>query len=90
MNPQIQTSHLPKPLEAIKLYGYFNSSYGYIAQHLKVSKSTVFYWVQSFILSLQMAFKLKSEVLLKRNTITYLSSPFTASALSSRILSNAL
>ena len=54
MNPHIQTAHLPKPLEAIKLYAYFNSSFGHIAHHLKVSKSTVFYWVQSFILSLQM------------------------------------
>jgi transposase-like protein len=55
MNPQIQDTHPAKPLEAIKLYAYFNSSYGYIAHHLKVSKSTVFYWVQSFILSLQMS-----------------------------------
>jgi transposase-like protein len=55
MNPPIQT-HLPKPSEAIKLYGYFACSYGRIAYHLKVSKSTVFYWVQSFILCLQITF----------------------------------
>ena len=52
MNPQIQDSHLSKPLDAIKLYGYFACSYGYIAYHLKVAKSTVFYWAQSFILCL--------------------------------------
>jgi hypothetical protein len=48
MNPQ---GH--KLLQAIKSYGYFHCSYGRIAYHLKVSKSTVFYWVQSFILYLQ-------------------------------------
>lgn len=53
MNPQTQDSHLSKPLEAIKLYGYFACSYGYIAHHLKVAKSTVFYWAQSFILCLE-------------------------------------
>jgi transposase-like protein len=55
LNPQIQP-HLPKPLQAIKLYGYFACSYGRIAYHMKVSKSTVFYWVQSFILCLQITF----------------------------------
>jgi hypothetical protein len=55
MNPQMQP-HLPKPLEAIKSYGYLGSSYGRIAHHLKVSKSTVFYWVQSFILCLRISF----------------------------------
>jgi len=55
MNPQMQP-HLSKPLEAIKSYGYLGCSYGRIAHHLKVSKSTVFYWVQSFILCLQLTF----------------------------------
>jgi transposase-like protein len=55
MNPQTQDSHLAKPLDAIKSYGYLNSSYGRIAHNLKVSKSTVFYWVQSFILYLRIS-----------------------------------
>ena len=55
MDPQMQP-HLPKPLEAIKSYGYLGCSYGRIAHHLKVSKSTVFYWVQPFILCLQVTF----------------------------------
>jgi hypothetical protein len=55
MNSQMQP-HLPKSLEAVKSYGYLGSSYGRIAHHLKVSKSTVFYWVQSFILCVQINF----------------------------------
>jgi transposase-like protein len=56
MNPQTQDLRLSTPLQAIKFYAYFNSSYGRVAQYLKVSKSSVFYWTQSFILFLEVTY----------------------------------
>jgi transposase-like protein len=58
MNPlhQSQDLLLSKPLQAIKYYMYFSSSYGRVAQFLKVSKSSVFYWVHSFSLFLKVTY----------------------------------
>lgn len=57
MNPQkVQDLILPKSIQGIKYYMYFNTSYGRVAQFLNVSKSSVFYWVQSFILFLQVTY----------------------------------
>ena len=58
MNPhhQSQDLSLSKPIGAIKYYMYFGSSYGRVAQFLNVSKSSVFYWVHSFSLFLQITY----------------------------------
>jgi transposase-like protein len=58
MNPHhhAQELSLSKPISAIKYYMYFSSSYGRVAQFLNVSKSSVFYWVHSFILFLQITY----------------------------------
>ena len=58
MNPyhQAQDLMVSKPIRAIKYYMYFGSSYGRVAQFLNVSKSSVFYWVHSFSLFLQVTY----------------------------------
>jgi transposase-like protein len=58
INPhhQSQDLSLSKTIGAIKYYIYFGSSYGRVAQFLSVSKSSVFYWVQSFSLFLQVTY----------------------------------